>query len=253
MARTASAAVAELKPLVVPALLHHGALDGSGKKNKKEESVEGLIRQLEEFRTRAEAAGLGKSGQGELLRLVGRGMTVEALNSLLSAPSLCTFSTGLQSKQPLAQLSGWIARLGPISSVFLSSPFSPLEEAVNVLCMDKSALVDPVTRAEVCPHLSSSQLAQLLLIYTPDDFDSEPIHPRVLAQLCGDEAPRAHDYRLETEVRNHVLALDLSDVSFDLSLIELPQSLLDEPSLSFLNPSSHTQAGSGAEKKDDAW
>ena len=75
-------------------------------------------------------------------------------------------------------------------------------------------------RKEVCPHLSAAQLGQLLLLYTPDSFDSEPIHPAVLAALCGDNV---QDFKVDVELRAP-LAYAASTYDRDIRIVEVAVS-----------------------------
>ena len=241
--RAAVMSVAELRPLISPALLEHALLEDSAgtTPNKRPANGSGastaasvrptvysMIVVLEGLRQNLKEAFVLPSVAAQLMARVSHGMTAIALNTLLdNNPRLCTFSNGLQMKKPIVELRSWMQRHQFEAA---ASMLAPLEEVVNVLCMNKSALVEPDVRKDVCPHLSSAQLGQLLLLYTPDSFDSEPVHPAILAALCGDNV---HDFRVDPELRTP-LTLDLTEASYEVNDLEPPKNVADQPSLLFL-------------------
>ncbi len=240
--RAAALAVAELRPLVSQALLEHAVLeDSAGPSAPKQKqpvgttqpraTVASIVAVLDALRVSLEAAHVLASVAAQLMARVAHALAAMALNALLdNNPRLCTFSNGLQMRKPVLELRGWLTRHRFDAAAAL---LVPLEEVVNVLCMNKSALVEAEVRREVCPTLSSAQLGQLLLLYTPDAFDSEPIHPAILAALCGDNVA---DFKMDVELRRP-LSLDLAEASYELAECDLPKSVTEQPSLAFLSRS----------------
>ena len=226
----------DLRQVLATAVLEQHSLDDAGPSRKSKGSSKATIgevlKALDALLDHMREAKLAHSIIAQLLCRVSHSMTAHTLNVLLdNNPGLCTFSNGLQMKKPTFELRGWFTRHHFDQAASL---LAPLEEVVNVLCMNKSALVESEVRKEVCPTLTEAQLAQLLLLYTPDDFDSSPIHPGVLAQLCGDVAPNA--YKMTEELRS-VLSLDMTDCHYEMSNSDLPDILVEasqQPSLSFL-------------------
>ncbi len=152
------------------------------------------------------------------------------LNTLLdNNPRLCTFSNGLQMKKPVSELKGWFHRRQFEAA---AKNMSPLDEVINVLCMNKSVLAEPDVRKEVCPSLSQAQLSQLLVQYTPDDFDSEPVAPAILSSVSG-TLRQPFDFRMSEELPA-VLSLDLTEASYTLAKVPLPAAMQDQPGLAFL-------------------
>jgi hypothetical protein len=241
-ARAALLVGADLRPLIAPALLEHALLEDSAgpsaPKHKPQPhqppqparpTVASVLAVLENLRVALEAAHVVGSVASQVMARVAHLVAAMAVNTFLdNNPRLCTFSNGLQMRKPILELRGWMTRHHFEAA---AGHLAPLEEIVNVLCMNKSALVEPEVRREVCPHLSSAQLGQLLLLYTPDSFDSEPIHPAVLAALCGDNV---NDFKVDIELRAP-LALELSEGSYEWSKFELPKAITDQPSLAFLS------------------
>ncbi len=235
--------VNDLRPLVSPALLEHAMLEdaaltpsrGGGGANRSQQkeaqprvTLASVLNVLEGFRSALSSAFISPGVAAQIMSRVAHGLTAVALNTLLdNNPRLCTFSNGLQMKKPVTELRSWLSRFQLEAAV---AEIAPLEEIVNVLCMNKGALVEAEVRKDVCPHLTSAQLGQLLLLYTPDSFDSEPIHPAVLAALCGD----SQDFKTDVEVRLP-FAFDLTQGNYDLVDIEIPKAVSDQPSLAFLS------------------
>ena len=241
-ARAAMLVGAELRPLIAPALLEHALLEDSAgpsaPKHKPQPhqppqparpTVATVLSVLEGLRVALEVARVVGSVASQVMARVAHLLAASAVNTFLdNNPRLCTFSNGLQMRKPILELRGWMTRHHFEAA---AGHLAPLEEIVNVLCMNKSALVEPEVRKEVCPHLSAAQLGQLLLLYTPDSFDSEPIHPAVLAALCGDNV---QDFKVDVELRAP-LALELTEGSYEWSKFELPKAITDQPSLTFLS------------------
>jgi hypothetical protein len=267
-ARAAAHAIGELRPMVSPALLEHALLEDAAAGPRtaaaaaKSPSVHqslpppppppqvkvtlaSIIVLLEHLRNALASAFVSPGVSTQIMARVAHGVTAVALNTLLdNNPRLCTFSNGLQMKKPVLELKSWLAKHQLESA---AAELEPLEEVVNVLCMNKSALVEAEVRREVCPHLSAAQLGQLLLLYTPDSFDSEPVHPAVLAALCGD-APL--EYRMEVEQRAPFVldAAGAGAAGAEGADPELPKAAAEQPSLAFLaRPYAHDDAMS------DAW
>jgi hypothetical protein len=242
-ARAALVVVNELRPMVSAALLEHALLEdaGAGPRGGRQQqphpvqptqprvSIGSMLGVLDQFRSGMASAHISAGVAAQIISRVAHGVTAIALNTLLdNNPRLCTFSNGLQMKKPVVELRAWMTRFQLEAAV---TELAPLEEVVNVLCMNKSALVEPEVRNDVCPHLTPSQLSQLLLLYTPDSFDNEPIHPKVLAALCGDQM---QDFKMEAELRTPFV-FDLTIGSYDLLDIEIPKTVVEQASLGFLS------------------
>jgi hypothetical protein len=247
--RSSSIVLAELDPVIAPALLEHAGLENNGRDQMSKSrgakiTVDEVIKILNQMQEAVAAACLQSSIAAQLFVCVAHGATSMTLNSLLDDhPGLCTFSNGLQMKAPIYEFKNWFEKLQYKTA---ASKVAPLEEVVNVLCMNKGALVEAEVRADVCPHLSGPQLSQLLLLYTPDSFDSDPIHPGVLAALCGDDHLTREDYCAEVELQIP-LVVDVNETAVDVKNITLPKSVMDQDSLAFLRSSNEQKT------KTDAW
>lgn len=246
----------ELKPVLSLAILEQHSLDDAGPSTRKNKAapkvtINAVLKSLDDFLELIMNAKIASSIVSQVFARVSHAITAHTLNVLLdNNPGLCTFSNGLQMKKPISELRGWFTRNQFETAASL---LNPLEEIVNVLCMNKSALVEAEVRKEVCPHLTDAQLGQLLLLYTPDDFDSSPVHPGVLAQLCGDINP--NDYKMSEEYRV-VLSLDMTDCVYELSHKDLPdvlQQMADQPSLGFLTEPFKEQDGNKILKDSLVW
>lgn len=251
-ARVAALALGELRPLLAPVLLEQNSLEHLSApgpsspphapahragRGPPRPTVAQVLTQLEDLRKALASARVVTSVVSQLFARLAHGIAAATLNALLGGdPRLCTFSNGLQMKKPVSELRGWFQRYQFEAA---AKNLAPLDEIVNVLCMNKSVLAEADVRAEVCPSLSAAQLSQLLVQYTPDDFDSEPVPPAILRAVSGDlRQPFA--YRAAEEPVG-VLSLDLTEASYTLANIVLPEAVTEQPGLAFLaTPSSRS-------------
>ncbi len=64
-----------------------------------------------------------------------------------------------------------------------SDNLESIRQSADVLVVNKAKLLEGNVRREVCPSLTHPQLYQLLMSYTPDEFDPEPVDPK--ARPCS--------------------------------------------------------------------
>src|SRR5436309_3180155 len=56
-------------------------------------------------------------------------------------------------------------------------------QTADILVMKKITLAEEITRREVCPNLNHTQIAHILMNFTPDEYDTEIVHPGIISSL----------------------------------------------------------------------
>lgn len=152
-------------------------------------------------------------------------------NTLLQRKELCRCGNGVLIKMAVSQLEEWVLSTKIHRNV--SEQLAALRNAADVLVMNKAVLAEWQDRREACPALNDKQIYHILRNYTPDEFDQEPVHPAVLAELSAIE--RESDQMLFDGQFAFPLMTTLdSRVDLDSPGVPIPDDLLQRPGFAFL-------------------
>ncbi|KAG9392944.1 hypothetical protein J8273_5653 [Carpediemonas membranifera] len=118
--------------------------------------------------------------------------------------SLCTVSTGLRVQILVTELTPLVGDAVDELDV--------LRQLGDVLLMSKRGLLDPATRARVCPALNLLQIDQVVSLFRPDSMGPEPVDPRLKNEV-------------NLLVARHFVELERLDVELDT--MDLPPFMVD--------------------------
>jgi len=142
-------------------------------------------------------------------------------NELLLSPLLCSAKKAVVMKAKIAPLRSWVEKESPEWFGNATDQLEPLEEAINLLLLNKKALADKTVVRAVAPNLNFAQIQQLLRQYTPEEYE-EPIPQAILNSFSS----------LKTSSSNNVMLS--TSASFDLDITQLQfLELLDMKGIAF--------------------
>ena len=153
-------------------------------------------------------------------------------NSLMLRRSYATMNAAAAFRGDVRHLEEWIRKnIEPGAVKWMLEKLAPLNEIINVLFMKKTHLTRPEIRAELCSHITTSQLCQILSTYEPQKGE-EPV-PLALIESMMDLS-KSHQSDINS-VLIDVTLLDPIDLSVQkpawltiLNLIEIKQSPLPD-------------------------
>jgi len=159
-------------------------------------------------------------------------MNEKLFNTLLNRQELCGCGNGVRIKMAISSIEEWLSKIDTNLTVYWRKELAPIRQAAVVLVMNKSSLAEESIRQDVCPSLNATQLIHLLNMYNPDEYDSETVHPGVIASLDVDSRDTLHldenfSYPLDVNF-GHVASLELNNVL-------IPASILERPGFMFLS------------------
>jgi hypothetical protein len=169
-------------------------------------------------------------------------------NALLERRDLCSCGNGLQTKMNVSAIEQWANSV----RMNVKPALAPIMQAADVLAMNKTALLDAATRADVCPELNPTQLHRLLTLYAPDDYDPEAVHPGVLKQLASLASDATRPLHRRAQVRRCDARLGRRRFDLGLAALRTPRSLLQRPGFAFLGASAVAAAAAAASSAADA-
>jgi hypothetical protein len=171
------------------------------------------------------------------------------LNILLDTEAkLCTCGNGMGIKMLAVQLDEFMDESIPWRSVQCKQNIMLARQAADVLLVNKGSLAQEPVRADVCPLLSLEQVTELLVAYTPDEFDTEPVHPGVISNiraLIAQQHPKTGPLFVPVAQQKVVVQVDLSagrelETHFtaasacDFAATDIPATVLRRPGFAFL-------------------
>jgi hypothetical protein len=115
-----------------------------------------------------------------------------------------------------------------------------------VLAMNKTALLEASTRADVCPDLLPNQLHRLLTLYAPDDYDPDAVHPGVLKQVAALVKDTTRPLHRRTVLRRFDARHGRRRFDLGLAALRTPRSLLQRPGFAFLGATAVAAAAAAA-------
>jgi hypothetical protein len=153
-------------------------------------------------------------------------------NSLMLRRSYATMSAAAAFRGDLRHLEGWIRKnIEPDAVKWMTEKLLPLNEIINVIFMNKAQLTRPEIREELCSHITTNQLCQILSTYEPQKGE-DPV-PLALIEALMDKN-RSHQSDINS-VLVDVQLLDPIDLSVlkpawltILSIVEIKQAPLPD-------------------------
>lgn len=142
-------------------------------------------------------------------------------NALMLRRSYASMHAAVIFKGDLSHLEGWLRKhMAPEACKWLLLKVLPISEMINVLFMTKSQLSRPEIRRELCSHLTTAQLCQLLSCYEPQPGE-ESVPLSLIESLM---------------VTNKSHQADVKQVLVDVSILDpIDLSVLKPSWLSFLS------------------
>ncbi len=239
---------AQLDPLLVPAVLEQPDLmqqQAASVSSPRPPGVDALVAVLQTYATHVTEGCVFRSVGAQLFRQLFHYMNARLLNALLEKRAYCRCANGIQIKMAVSQLLEWAAR-SPLAEA-AREQLEGIRQAADVLVVAKASLLDANVRRELCPALNNAQLAQLLAMYNPDEFDPDPLDAAVLRTI------QALDRSLGSALldANYCFPLVSSDWAarrdLDFGRVQIPPVLLSRPGFAFLqNPTQASSAAGGA-------
>ncbi|EDR41025.1 dilute domain-containing protein [Dictyostelium discoideum AX4] len=114
------------------------------------------------------------------------------VNKFLTDNSLATTNNAVNTKLFISSLSQWFQENKELNYFYyFKMEMSTLVQILDVLVIDKDSLKDELVRKEICPSLTTTQLAIVLCRFNPEN-SSEEVDPAVIKYL-QDEGIRKHD------------------------------------------------------------
>jgi hypothetical protein len=209
----------------------------------------GIIRILRTQRTALEDSLPFESLREQVLRQVTHYIGGRFLNILLDTEAkLCTCGNGMGIKMLAVQLGEFMDESIPWRSSQCKQNIMLARQAADVLLVNKGSLAQEQVRAGVCPLLSLEQVAELLVAYTPDEFDTEPVHPGVISNirdLIAQQHPKTGPLFVPASQQKVEVTVDLStgqelETHFtaasacDFAATNIPSTVLRRPGFAFL-------------------
>jgi len=91
-------------------------------------------------------------------------------NALLTYRELCTFGNAIHMKITMAHFEDWAKSYGKHIDGYVRKGFQYTRQAMSVLVMDKTSLLEEDARTDVCPNITLPQLFQLVSNFLPDEY-----------------------------------------------------------------------------------
>ncbi|KAN0029431.1 hypothetical protein ACTA71_007558 [Dictyostelium dimigraforme] len=114
------------------------------------------------------------------------------VNKFLTDNSLATTNNAVNTKLFISSLSQWFQENKELNYFYyFKMEMSTLIQILDVLVIDKDSLKDESVRKEICPSLTTTQLAIVLCRFNPEN-SSEEVDPAVI-KFLQDEGIRKHD------------------------------------------------------------
>ncbi|KAK5583437.1 hypothetical protein RB653_005031 [Dictyostelium firmibasis] len=114
------------------------------------------------------------------------------VNKFLTDNSLATTNNAVNTKLFISSLSQWFQENKELNYFYyFKMEMSTLIQILDVLVIDKDSLKEESVRKEICPSLTTTQLAIVLCRFNPEN-SSEEVDPGVIKYL-QDEGIRKHD------------------------------------------------------------
>jgi len=158
-------------------------------------------------------------------------MNERLFNSLLDRREFCKCGNGVRIKIAISSIEEWLSKMDSALVNYWKKELAPIRQAAVVLVMNKSPLAEESTRQDVCPNLNAAQLSHLLNTYTPDEYDSEIVHPGVIASLDMDSRDSLH----LDETFAYPLDVNFGNMAnLNVTSVSIPPSILERPGFVFL-------------------
>eukprot|EP01114_Cavostelium_apophysatum_P012928 TRINITY_DN3019_c0_g1_i1.p1 TRINITY_DN3019_c0_g1~~TRINITY_DN3019_c0_g1_i1.p1 ORF type:complete len:829 (+),score=208.39 TRINITY_DN3019_c0_g1_i1:148-2634(+) len=222
----------KLDPLIIPAILEQPTLGSVVSGGNTPLDVTAVISLFNEYLHLFKQSFIFPDVQEQFFRQVLYHSNERIFNTLLQRKELCRCGNGVMIKMGVSQLEEWaLAHQKILKNV--ADQLAPLRNAADLLVMNKAVLAEEQNRREACPSLNDKQILHILRSYTPDEFDSEPVHPGVLSELASKE--RDSDQLLFDSTFAFPLITSFDHrLTIDVQAFPIPTDLSDRPGFVFL-------------------
>jgi len=221
-----------LDPFLIPAILEQPPLGSTTHNSSGDVSI--IMALFTEHLQMMKHNYIFKQVQEQFFRQVLYHVNERLFNTLLQRKELCKCGNGVLIKMATSQLEEWGEHVKHLNlRPVIREQLEPIRNAADLLVMNKSALSEEQTRREICPALNDRQITHILRLYSPDEYDSEPVHPGLFTELSSSE--RDSDQLLIDGSYMFPLVTTFENQPFaDSSDIKIPKELLLKPGFVFL-------------------
>ncbi|KAM6902874.1 unconventional myosin-Vb [Xenentodon cancila] len=129
-------------------------------------TLQGLIRQLNQFHSIMRDHGLDPEITGQVIRQLFHCINAITLNNLLLRKDVCSWSTGMQLRYNISQMEEWL-RANNLYQSKAAATLEPIIQAAQLLQVKKKTSQDAEAICSLCTALTMQQIVKILNLYTP--------------------------------------------------------------------------------------